>query len=205
VLSDAQTEHPKGPDRSAGRNRSMRFSAPGEQAGRWEISETDLTVERSPYPSQSKQRLAGRTAKIRLETADLEAIKPPIQPMKQPDLPLTAQITHPPVQHTSDTSAHLPALGVAAQDLETVPWVQQQQLTRVGREKSAGSGHFEAGQCDVVVADTHIETTSVVLVTLIGNPGPVVVQYVSLLPQEGFTVHLTAPAAAKTPFNYVVL
>ena len=59
----------------------------------------------------------------------------------------------------------------------------------------AGSGHFEAGQCDVVVADTHIEATSVVLVTLIGNPGPVVVQYVSLLPQEGFTVHLTAPAA----------
>jgi len=30
------------------------------------------------------------------------------------------------------------------------------------------------------------------------------VQYISLHPTVGFTLHLTAPAAAKTTFNYVV-
>ncbi|GER82933.1 hypothetical protein KTAU_15700 [Thermogemmatispora aurantia] len=50
-----------------------------------------------------------------------------------------------------------------------------------------------------------VSEASVVLVTLTGDPGPVVVQYVSLQPGRGFTVHLSAPTQRETPFHYVVL
>ena len=68
-----------------------------------------------------------------------------------------------------------------------------------------GSGVLKQGQRDVMVTNTHISPSSVVVVTLVGDPGPVVVKYISLQPQIGFTVHLSAQAEAETPFNYVVL
>jgi hypothetical protein len=68
-----------------------------------------------------------------------------------------------------------------------------------------GSGNFDAGQGDVAIANAHITGTSVVTVMLASDPGPVVVQYVSLQPGTGFTVHLSAPTKVKTLFNYVVL
>ncbi len=43
------------------------------------------------------------------------------------------------------------------------------------------------------------------MINLLGNPGPVVVQYYTLLPDYGFKVHLSAPVTADTPFNYVIL
>jgi hypothetical protein len=43
------------------------------------------------------------------------------------------------------------------------------------------------------------------VVVLTGHPGPVVVQYVSLDPGRGFTVHLSAPVEHTTPFNYAML
>ncbi len=69
----------------------------------------------------------------------------------------------------------------------------------------AGAGRFECGQRDATISDPSVTASSVVLVTLTANPGPVVVQYVSLQPGTGFTVHLTAPTAVGAPFNYVVL
>jgi hypothetical protein len=69
----------------------------------------------------------------------------------------------------------------------------------------AGTSMFECGQRDVMISDPSVAASSVVLVVLTANPGPVVVQYVSLQPRIGFTVHLTAPAAMGVPFNYVVL
>jgi hypothetical protein len=68
-----------------------------------------------------------------------------------------------------------------------------------------GAGMFECGQRDVTISDPSVTASSVVLVTLTANPGPVVVQYVSLQPRTGFTVHLTAPTTMGAPFNYVVL
>jgi hypothetical protein len=90
-------------------------------------------------------------------------------------------------------SLPIPAMGEAAGALATA------------RGAVSGSGIIESGQGDVIVSNPHVTSSSVVLVTLTANPGPVVVQYVSLQPQKGFTIHLTAPAAAKTPFNYIVL
>jgi hypothetical protein len=73
------------------------------------------------------------------------------------------------------------------------------------RQNRSGSGTFEAGQSDVAVAHTDITSTSVVVVMLTGDPGPVVVQYISLRPTIGFTVHLSAPTKNVTPFNYTIL
>lgn len=68
----------------------------------------------------------------------------------------------------------------------------------------SGRGILKPGQKDATVANPHISERSVVIVMLTDNPGPVVVQYVSLYPRRGFTFHLSAPAAAQTAFNYVV-
>jgi hypothetical protein len=68
-----------------------------------------------------------------------------------------------------------------------------------------GAGSFDAGQGDAAIACPQITAASVVAVMLASDPGPVVVQYISLRPATGFTVHLSAPTKVKTLFNYVVL
>jgi len=67
-----------------------------------------------------------------------------------------------------------------------------------------GSGTIEAGQEDATIYNPRISAQSVVTVMLAGNPGPVVVHYVSLQPRAGFTLHLSAPVTATTAFNYAV-
>jgi hypothetical protein len=73
------------------------------------------------------------------------------------------------------------------------------------RVEMSGSATFESGQGEVAVANVHVTATSVVAVMLAGDPGPVVVHYVSLQPKLGFTVHLSAPVKNRTPFNYTIL
>ncbi len=73
---------------------------------------------------------------------------------------------------------------------------------REGSAATTGSANFERDQSEVMVANAHITAASVVVVVLTDDPGPVVVQYVSLQPAVGFTVHLSAPAKNPTTFNY---
>jgi hypothetical protein len=61
------------------------------------------------------------------------------------------------------------------------------------------------GRADSTVENRLVTSASLVMITLLSDPGPVVVQYFTLLPGYGFTVHLSAPAKADTSFNYVVL
>jgi len=68
-----------------------------------------------------------------------------------------------------------------------------------------GSGIFKRGQGDVVIDNPVVTRTSVIVVMLTSDPGHVVVQYVSLQPQAGFTVHLSAPAEREAGFHYVIL
>ena len=68
-----------------------------------------------------------------------------------------------------------------------------------------GSDVFKRGQSDVMIDNNHITRSSVIVVMLTSDPGPVVVQYVSLQPQVGFTVHLSAPTERETSFNYAIL
>jgi hypothetical protein len=77
-------------------------------------------------------------------------------------------------------------------------------VARWDKEVLLGSGSFEGGQSDALVMDKRVTASSVILAMLACDPGPVVVHYVSLQPEIGFTVHLTAPAAATTLFNYVI-
>lgn len=67
------------------------------------------------------------------------------------------------------------------------------------------SGIFDRGQMVMTIMHPRITQSSVIVVMLTGNPGHVVVHYVSLHPQVGFTVHLSAPAERATPFNYLIL
>lgn len=67
-----------------------------------------------------------------------------------------------------------------------------------------GSGVIEEGRDDATVHNPRISAQSIVSVMLAGNPGPVVVHYISLQPRAGFTLHMSAPVSATTPFNYAV-
>ncbi|GAC1432553.1 MAG: hypothetical protein NVS4B1_34260 [Ktedonobacteraceae bacterium] len=72
-------------------------------------------------------------------------------------------------------------------------------------KEERGSGVCEHGQCDVLVSNPEVRASSVVMVMLLKNPGHVVVQYISVLPNRGFTIHLSAPVTQVTPFNYIIL
>lgn len=148
-----------------------------------------------------KRRSLKRNAKVRLETTEQPAIAKTVASSQREE---------------QDTGEALLADVRNALSQQQVPPVlptqrQAQSALHYGALRSAthsslsGSGTFESEQSDVVIANSHITASSVVLVTLTTNPGPVVVQYISLQPEIGFTVHLTAPVTARTTFNYIIL
>ena len=127
-----------------------------------------------------------RTTKVRLQ------VVPKLDTMQKENIsPLCDKATHP----------HLPAVQETEGRIETPP------LTSIVTDRAAfcGSGKFEIGQTDSAIAHTHITMKSVVVVMLASDPGPVVVQYVSLQPTIGFTVHLSAPTRNATSFNYAII
>jgi hypothetical protein len=133
-------------------------------------------------PVQNKSGLARRTTKVRLQvvpkTEGIHGTEEFIAP--SPALP---------------ANPGLPAATKKSAETEVAqPHVEM-----------SGSATFESGQGEVAVANVHVTASSVVAVMLAGDPGPVVVQYVSLRPKTGFTVHLSAPAKNRTPFNYTII
>ncbi|MBE3560691.1 MAG: hypothetical protein IMW89_15950 [Ktedonobacteraceae bacterium] len=185
---------------------------------------TGKAAQQTHRPSESSSelpRLAGRTTKIRLETAPVAAVRPPLSPDIQKASERQQQITDTgsiaavriPQTETSATSSQagsdMLAVDTASEGLKTqeeaASAVIPDRPAIVTRSSLAGSGVFECGQRDVTIENASVTASSVVLVTLTANAGPVVVQYVSLRPHAGFTVHLTAPATARAPFNYIVL
>jgi len=182
---------------------------------------------------QSRQRLAGHTTKIRLEappvpetpspmvrqnisetpreTLDVSPLSSfPVAPGKtEGDIrfPMTspqvtnekAQPSHPLTRNGTNKA------GAGTQRHLLTGHMSKGNIGIVTRNPLYGSGEFGCGQCDVVVKNPAVRASSVILVTLTSNPGPVVVHYVSLLPYEGFTVHLTAPTTMQASFNYTIL
>jgi hypothetical protein len=133
--------------------------------------------------THSENRLAGRTTRVRLKAVPKpEATK--TETLESRD------------ERTTGVEKNLLAGG------ETDPFLRQ---IATDRSSLWGAGTFESGQSDAAIANKHVTSASIVAVMLTADPGPVVVQYVSLQPQVGFTVHLSAPTKAKTPFNYVLL
>ncbi len=159
-------------------------------------------------PVRSKQRLAGHTAKIRLQTAPASRTMPRPkeqewdrdyrEPVREP---LTVNVRlHEKAQEQSYSNA----------SAAITPYEEKQALPVTSRGETNcasffGSGAFESGQGELMVRNVQTTATSVVHVTLTSKPGPTLVQYVSLHPEVGFTLHLTAPVAAKTTFNYALL
>jgi hypothetical protein len=132
-----------------------------------------------------RQHVNRRTTKVRLQ------VVPP------PEEALNSEASSVPI-HEAITNPDLPVIEQSEQ-LAASPVIPE---THAGL---SGASIFESGQRDMAVANTHVTASSVVVVVLTGNPGPVVVHYVSLLPGVGFTVHLSAPAKNATPFNYALL
>jgi hypothetical protein len=160
-----------------------------------EACSTNDLVEVPPV-AQKKQRLAGRTTKVRLQA-----------------VPKSEKKSGGKISIEADKNERGTAGGAQANVKSTTKRSSTHEADALieGRVRSmargalSGSGVFKRGQQEVKVANTYVSPTSVAVVTLVGDPGPVVVKYVSLQPQVGFTVHLSAPAEAKTAFNYVVL
>src|SRR2546425_5526912 len=123
-----------------------------------------------PRLGKSSQRLSRRATKVRLEVAP-----EPIEAFKQ-----LVKAEEEEVEVT--TSGALPRVEVMVGRVAAV-------TSRI----VAGAGVFEGGCADAALAYKHITRSSVVVVMLTSDPGPVVVQYVSLQPGVGFTVHLSAP------------
>ncbi|WP_338251334.1 hypothetical protein [Dictyobacter halimunensis] len=195
--------------------------------------------------AHGRQRLAGRTTRIRLEVVPNPAAqknKPArtthgqnsdkaVEEVEQKDFveqksffdlqDSTTTGMHLPVhqlrrEEAGSTSVHLPTVNakkgetsngnrLSAAEKEMPRFETTGALKRATQGSLSGTAFFAPGQREATVANPHITAASVVLVTLTSNPGPVVVQYVSLQPQMGFTVHLTAPTSMHTSFNYIVL
>jgi hypothetical protein len=172
-----------------------------------------------PSPASERQRLAGRATRVRLEVPSSNQLAARFIEHRDPltnernerkDIPSPRYRDFTQEAHTS-TSAHIPALdlfqkgvtGTTSARMPVIDLVKAQ--LEASRRGLSGTGTFESGQSDLIVTNKHVTATCVIQVMLTGNPGPVVVHYISLQPRIGFTVHLTAPTNARTPFNYVIL
>ncbi len=149
-----------------------------------------------PQAAQKKQRLAGRTTKVRLQAVP--------KPEKKSGGKILMEADKNERGTAGGVQANVRSTAKRSSTHEADALIEGR-IRSLARGALSGSGVFKRGQQEVKVANTYVSPTSVVVVTLVGDPGPVVVKYVSLQPQIGFTVHLSAPAEAKTPFNYVIL
>lgn len=145
---------------------------------------------------QKKKRLAGRNTKVQLQAVSKT------EKRGGKKMSSSSDVIEPGIEPA--TSA-IPETQIREGETEKPAAVSAKKDDRPVRVKLAGSGQFLQGQAEVTVENALVSSASVVLVTLLGNPGPLVVQYYTLLPDYGFKAHLSAPASANTPFNYVIL
>ncbi len=149
-----------------------------------------------PQTAQKKRRLAGRTTKVHLQAV----------PKSEKKSGGKISIEKEKIVRSADGEAQSDVKNSAKRSSKSGDSrLVEGQVKSSALASLAGSGIFKHGQREVMVANTHISPSSVVVVTLVEDPGPVVVKYITLQPQIGFTVHLSAQAEAETPFNYVVL
>ena len=149
-----------------------------------------------PQTAQKKRRLAGRTTKVHLQAV----------PKSEKKSGGKISIEKEKIVRSADGEAQSDVKNSAKRSSKSGDSrLVEGQVRSSARASLAGSDIFKQGQREMMVANTHISPSSVVVFTLVEDPGPVVVKYITLQPQIGFTVHLSAQAEAETPFNYVVL
>lgn len=151
------------------------------------MREQDLLMNQSTPVQEPRQ--ASRVTRVRLQAAF------PGQPQETEHIPSIENT--PPAAQAASAPGGLPGGGRTfpnSAGASARPWPRL----------LGGRGLIKQGQAAVSVPNAAISERSVVTVMLAGNPGPVMVQYISLHPRMGFTVHLTSAATANAPFNYVI-
>jgi hypothetical protein len=213
----------QGRQRLAGRTTRIRLEGvPTPSSGMISNKEKTSVPDGAPFANNSAtsfrppavEKIAGRSVDTDEETTDLRI---PVVEKKQyvekrafvDDVRETSGMRLPVVEKAARQSLEEQALDNFVRETSSMRLPAVEKVVRRREEPSptlrSGTGLFECGQRDVMISDSSVAASSVVLVILTVNPGPVVVQYVSLQPRIGFTVHLTAPATISVPFNYIVL
>jgi hypothetical protein len=149
-----------------------------------------------PQTTQKKRRLAGRTTKVQLQAVSKSEKK------SEDRSAIEAGKNSSGFEHVGQTSGKSNSKRDSSSERGSVG---KGKSSRIVSGSLAGSGIIKQGQRDVMVTNTHISSSSVVIVTLIEDPGPVVVKYITLHPQIGFTLHFSDSAGAEARFNYVIL
>jgi hypothetical protein len=157
-------------------------------------------------PTRGQGRSLKRNAKVRLETTVLPVVpKTPATHLEEQET--GEELRSAQVRDALDRQQAAVARREVARPVSPPPILEmfEGETGVAARGSLSGTGTFECGQSDATMPNTRITAASVVQVTLTSNPGPVVVQYISLQPRVGFTVHLTAPVTTRTTFNYIIL
>src|SRR5579884_1374487 len=150
----------------------------------------DMPAGTNEPSTEKRQRPGARMTKVHLQAVSKPERKP--APKSQHEESKTV---------TNEAAEILPKQHMPAEQVFALARLQPD----TSPEKLAGKGMILQGQAEVTIENKHVTASSIVVVNLLDNPGPVVVQYYSLLPSYGFKVHLSAPAISNTAFNYVIL
>ena len=149
-----------------------------------------------PQTAQKKRRLAGRTTKVHLQAV------PTSEKKSGGKISIEAEKN----SFSSDREEKIDGKSNAKRNTSSERGtIAKGKMGGVVSGSLAGSGVLKQGQRDVMVTNTQISSSSVVLVTLVEDPGPVVVKFITLQPQIGFTLHFSDSAETEARFNYVIL
>jgi|SRR5581483_5604663 len=151
-----------------------------------EVPQASSVLARTQEPVRAKR--LGRSTKVHLQAVRIDQEREPITERVQS------------LEGTGGVRGQEIARVMPGADLQSAA---QSEAAGTPLRPLNGSGVIEQGQEEVTVSCADVSAHSVVTVMLTGNPGPVVVQYITLHPGAGFTFHLSAPAIASTPFNYL--
>ncbi len=149
-----------------------------------------------PVTTQKKRRLAGRSTKVHLQAV----------PKTEKKVGAKVSIETEKNSVEFDTGTRVGGKSNSKRQLSSEKGaVSKSNIDRVASASLAGSGFIKQGQRDVMIKNPHVSFSSIVIVTLVEDPGPVVVKHVSLHPDVGFTLHFSDSAEFDARFNYVIL
>jgi hypothetical protein len=158
-------------------------------------ADTESSSHLAVRTTRSELKLAGRSTKVRLKAI------PRTEELQKAVGTGLLRATNPEQEYKEPLCLSSQTLPVVPGDSRAAEHVQAQ---RNGYPMPSGSATFKRGQGEIAVENIHVTPSSVITAMLTSDPGPVVVQYISLHPGVGFTVHLSAPAEKETSFNYVI-
>ena len=149
-----------------------------------------------PPTTQKKRRLAGRSTKIQLQAV----------PKTEKKAGAEIAIEEERNSNDSDPERRINGKSYTKKHVSSERGARAKgKIERVESGSLAGYGFIKQGQRDVMITNPHVSLSSVVVVTLVEDPGPVVVKYISLHPQIGFSLHFSDAAELDARFNYIIL